>query len=161
MRLAFLCLIFSLLQQNLFGQPAIESYIEKYSGLAVYLMEETGIPASIILSIALIESSASCTKNCRVLNNHFGMKAKKRHRFPGTKLLTSYRIYPSDTISYRDFCNVMSHKKFFNEMRCSPDYKKWVLRISQSKYAPSPARWRLKVLTVIRKYKLYELDKTL
>src|SRR6202012_48508 len=51
-------------------------YIRKYRPLADSLASESDIPAAIILGVAVIESGSGTSRNCRLLNNHFGIVGK-------------------------------------------------------------------------------------
>jgi len=51
-----------------------QSYIEKFKDNAVAIMHESGIPASIILAIAMHESANGNSAIAKNLNNQFGMK---------------------------------------------------------------------------------------
>ena len=49
-------------------------YVDKYKKIAVKEMERTGVPASIKLAQALLESNAGRSELAREANNHFGIK---------------------------------------------------------------------------------------
>ncbi|UZJ65214.1 glucosaminidase domain-containing protein [Sphingobacterium sp. KU25419] len=51
-------------------------YIDKYSPVAQEMMQEHGVPASVILAIAMHESAHGNSKIAKNLNNHFGIKGK-------------------------------------------------------------------------------------
>src|SRR3546814_645980 len=50
------------------------AYIEQYKGIAIAEMEQYGIPASIKLAQALLESGNGNSTLAREANNHFGIK---------------------------------------------------------------------------------------
>ena len=56
------------------AQNPRQAYIEKYSALAVSEMQRTGVPASITLAQALVESGAGSSPLAVQANNHFGIK---------------------------------------------------------------------------------------
>ena len=62
--------------------PHIASYIESYKLLAIDEMVRTGIPASVTMAQAIIESNAGSSKLARESNNHFGIKCKKLLGWP-------------------------------------------------------------------------------
>jgi len=140
------------------AQPAVEQYISKYNKLAVSLMDEYCIPASIILSVAAMESAACSSRNCKLLNNHFGIKSAKKYRIPGTKHITAYKKYDSDTASYRDFCNWIVRRKFYDQVSNTLNYSQWATAISKSGYTRAPSAWKKKILLLIQKYKLDQYD---
>lgn len=140
------------------SQDSIQGYFSKYALLSTRMMQDFGIPASLILSIAYIESGGGNSRNCRLLNNHFGIKGGKRYYIHGTKHLTSYKNYESDTLSYRDFCEVMTRKKFYPELKGNMDYTLWIHMIGLTGYATAHTTWKKKVLNIIRKYNLDQFD---
>ena len=64
-------LLFSVLTAS-----AQSRYIKRYQPIADSLSEVYGIPTSVMLGIAIIESGAGSSRNCKLLNNHFGIKGK-------------------------------------------------------------------------------------
>ena len=82
------------------AQP--NQFIKKYGPLADSLETEYGIPASLILGVSIIESSSGTSRNCRLLNNFFGVKGK--NNLLKTKGIRSgYKQYANDTASFVDF----------------------------------------------------------
>ena len=53
---------------------AEDGYVETYKDIAIREMERTGIPASIKLAQAILESDAGRSTLAREANNHFGIK---------------------------------------------------------------------------------------
>ena len=53
-----------------------QAYIERYSVLAVNEMRRSGVPASIKLAQAMVESNAGRSVLALESNNHFGIKCK-------------------------------------------------------------------------------------
>ena len=49
------------------------SYIEKHKEIAAQLSQEYGIPSTVILAVAFVESGGGTSKNSQILNNHFGI----------------------------------------------------------------------------------------
>jgi flagellum-specific peptidoglycan hydrolase FlgJ len=141
------------------SQDTLQAYFKEYAGLSSHLMEEYGIPASIILGVAYVESGGGNSRNCKLLNNHFGMKAGKRYYIPGTKHLTSYKMYESDSLSFRDFCDYLSRRKYYPLLKGNMDYREWVKHIGNSGYATAHTTWKKKMNQTIQKYKLTQFDK--
>lgn len=150
--LLFICLSLSVTAQN-----SPREYIEKYKELAIRHMDEQGVPASVILGVAMHESANGNSKLAKYLNNHFGIKGKNL----STEIKSSYRGYVSVTDSYLDFMAAMRRNKKFEALfgkYSSYDYYHWVLGIQNGGYAASK-QWGAQVLATIKKYRLYELDK--
>src|SRR5271169_2393871 len=86
---------------------AQSKYVQKYSALADSLSEVYGIPSAVMLGIAIIESSSGTSRNCKLLNNHFGIVGRNNLlRTRGIK--TKYKQYPDSKSSYIDFCRLMT-----------------------------------------------------
>ena len=56
-----------------FSQRYATNYVNKYKPVAIRIMNETGIPASVILGVAMLESGMGTSKNAKLLYNHFGI----------------------------------------------------------------------------------------
>jgi Bax protein len=137
------------------GQPAIaqSKYIRKYRPMADSLSAVYKIPASVMLGVAILESGSGTSRNCKLLNNHFGIVGKNNVlKTKGIK--TRYKQYPDSLASYVDFCKVIQRKKFYKKLRDNMDHKLWVDAISKAGYSEVPEYWKTKVLETIRKNKL-------
>lgn len=132
-----------------FGQ---KTYINKYKSTARSLSVKYGIPSSVILGVAVVESSSGQNRNSKLLKNHFGIAGKNNLRKKG--IYTKYKQYPTVNASYIDFCKVITRKSFYKKMKGSKNYAKWVDAISKTGYSTQPATWKKKVTTVIKKYNL-------
>ncbi|MDB5010601.1 MAG: hemagglutinin [Mucilaginibacter sp.] len=141
-----------------------KSYIEQFKDNAIEIMHETGIPASIIIGIAMHESGNGNSTIAQTLNNQFGVKGGSggviyRHN---KKIHTAYKKYDSILDSYQDFARIMTERKQFSHLAeelTQYDYEKWVKGIQRSGYASS-RKWGSQVLAIIRKYHLNDLDST-
>ncbi|RYG18073.1 MAG: LysM peptidoglycan-binding domain-containing protein [Chitinophagaceae bacterium] len=103
-------------------------YISTNAYQAQYLMQRYGLPASIILAVAIHESAAGKSKIARYLNNHF------------VSFLLS-----------RKYFNVLFEK--YNQY----DYKNWAYGIQRGGYASSRT-WANQVVAIINKYELFNYD---
>ncbi len=130
-----------------------DKYIAKYTPLATELSIEYGIPSSIILAIAAVESSSGTGWACKHLHNHFGIVGKNQNAKNG-KRKSRYKQYKNDIASFRDFCKVISRKKFYDSLKGNPNYRLWVKAISKTGYSEIPAMWQKKILYIIDKYGL-------
>ena len=128
-------------------------FVKKFRPLADSLSTEYGIPASVILGISVLESSSGTSRNCKLLNNYFGIVGKnKLLKTKGIK--TRYKQYDNATASFIDFCHVIKKKKFYKILKGNMNYKLWVDAISKKGYSEIPDIWKERVLTTIRKNKL-------
>ncbi|NGM65548.1 glucosaminidase domain-containing protein [Sphingobacterium sp. SGR-19] len=133
------------------------SYIAQHKDLAQQLMNETGVPASVILAIAFHESAYGNSKVAKHLNNHFGIKGKNNSK----TIRSAYKGYGSVEESYRDFVGLMQRRKanrVLFEKYDSDDYEGWIKGIFKAGYTRLSS-WTPKVLATIRRYKLDEYDR--
>jgi flagellum-specific peptidoglycan hydrolase FlgJ len=132
------------------GFAQTKAFIHKFRPLADSLSAEYEIPSAIILGIAIIESSAGTSKNCRMLNNYFGIVGDNKMK----KNKSRYKQYPDATSSFVHFCKVISKKKYYKKIRGNEHYKLWTSEMSKHGYSEVPAVWQQRINDVIRKNKL-------
>lgn len=132
------------------------NYIEKYKDAAIKAMNMHGIPASIILGVAMHESGNGTSKIAKHLNNHFGIKGKNN----STEIRSAYKGYESVEESYNDFIGLLQRRSQFSWLFDHVgvyDYRSWALAIQRGGYAQSRT-WASQVMGIIKKFKLYEYD---
>jgi len=139
-----------------------QSYIEKFKDNAIAIMHQSGIPASIILGIAMHESGCGNSTIATKLNNQFGMKGSEKSVYYKNKkkVTTPYKQYESVLDSFDDFARVIQEKKKFASLAnqlYSMDYVAWVKGIERSGYAADKS-WGKQVLALINKYNLNAFD---
>ena len=128
-------------------------YIKQYKPIADSLSSVYGIPTSVMLGIAIIESGAGKSRNCRLLNNHFGIKGKNDLlKTKGIK--TAYKQYPDGRASYISFTMLMTRKKFYQKLKGKMDHRLWLDAISKSGYSTVPQEWKRNITAAIKKHKL-------
>ncbi|MDR2285039.1 MAG: glucosaminidase domain-containing protein [Sphingobacterium sp.] len=143
---------------TLLGQKKFSpsSYIEQHKSVAQQLMRETGVPASVILAVAIHESAYGNSRIANHLNNHFGIKGKNN----SSVIRSAYKGYESVWASYNDFVGLLKRRKATQPLfeKYSPqDYTAWVKGIARSGYSATKG-WSSKVLNTIDRYDLDELD---
>lgn len=128
-------------------------YIDMYRPLADSLSVVYGIPASVMLGVAIIESGSGTSRNAKLLNNHFGIVGK--NNLLKTKGIRSrYKQYPSVRASYIGFCQMLTRKRFYQKLKGNNDYKLWLEAMSKAGYSEAPLQWKTRISAAIRKYKL-------
>ena len=128
-------------------------YLKTYRPLADSLSVVYGIPASVMLGVAIIESGSGTSRNARLLNNHFGIVGK--NNLLKTKGIRSrYKQYPSVKASYIGFCQLLTRKKFYPRLRGNNDYKRWLDAMSKAGYSEAPVEWKARISAAIRKHVL-------
>ncbi|WFB63571.1 glucosaminidase domain-containing protein [Sphingobacterium sp. WM] len=151
------CILITLSTLGLYAQDyTTKTYIEKHSPAAQTLMRETGVPASVILAVAIHESAYGNSRIARYLNNHFGIKGKNSSK----KIRSAYKGYGSVLDSYRDFVGLLQRRKATRPLfdkHNSEDYKGWVKGIAKSGYSET-GDWSRKVISTINTYDLEKYD---
>ncbi len=151
----FYTICFVLLGSVSMAQISADEYVASYKDNAIEKMNLYGIPASIILAVAMHESANGNSKIARNLNNHFGIKGKNT-----TSFASSYKSFASVAESYDYFISLLQNRKQFNKLFSAYthyDYRNWAQGIQRGGYAASRT-WASQVMATIRKYKLYEYD---
>lgn len=130
-----------------------KKYITDHKILATLLGEHYGIPASVILAVATVESSGGAGATAKVLNNHFGMVGHNRYvnRY-GHK--SRYKQYDNEYASYLDFCNMISRKRFYSKLKNNKNPQAWIKAMSHSGYSEVPEEWEQKIIGVMHSNKL-------
>ncbi len=141
-----------------------QEYIRKYAGLAIEEMNRTGIPASIIMAQALLESDNGNSYLAVHGNNHFGIKCHKdwkgkRVRFDDDKKHECFRKYRSVEESYKDHSDFLRRgQRYAFLFSLDPkDYKSWARGLKRAGYATNPHYDKM-LIRIIEDNKLYELD---
>jgi len=151
-----------------------ELYIEQYKDLAISEMHRVGIPASIKLAQAILESNAGLSTLAREANNHFGIKCgsywkgktfyrKDDDRNKRGKLIKScFRAFrdPVDSfMEHSDFLAVQNRKRYnFLFAYGTSDYSSWAFGLKKAGYATHKQYPQL-LIKLIEEYQLYKYDR--
>lgn len=141
------------------AQSAGAQFVEKHKKTALVLMRRSGIPASIILGISMVESAMGRSKNCRLLNNYFGVKGKNNLHKGKSGHRSAYKQYPDAAASFKDFVRIVQRKQYYPALKGNMHYKKWLVKMNQHGYAEAKGKWIKDVEQMIRNYDLEEVDK--
>jgi flagellum-specific peptidoglycan hydrolase FlgJ len=142
----------------------ILDYIEKYSPVAQMNMKKYGIPASIILGQAILESGSGTGTLCVQANNHFGIKCHKDWagssvKYDDDSIGECFRKYDNPFDSFRDhavFLTVGSRYVTLFTLD-KKDYKAWAKGLKEAGYA-TDSLYPTKLITLIEKFQLYKYD---
>ena len=122
--------------------PQVEAYIQRYEALAVSEMMRTGVPASITLAQAILESGCGQSTLAKNSNNHFGIKCKtewtgKKTYHDDDRKAECFRVYNSVEDSYKDHSDFLKNRPYYTDLfRLSPtDYKGWAYGLKKDGYA--------------------------
>lgn len=139
-----------------YAQSVTHDYVEENKEIAISLMSEHHVPASIILGVAIHESASGRSKIAQYLNNHFGIKGPNN----STQIKSAYRGFDTVEDSYKYFIGLLhTHPKFRNlfDKYDQYDYRGWAKGMQRGGYAASSA-WSSQVIAIIKKYQLYQYD---
>ena len=145
-RIVILSLVLSFVSLPIYAQK--HSYIENNKTLAQNLSAKYGIPSSIILAIAFVESGGGSSKNSQKLNNHFGIVGKNN-------IGSKYKQFSSTEESYEAFCKLLTQKKYYTALKGTNDFSAWVKAIASAGYSTQPQEWMRRLNLIINKYQLH------
>ncbi len=159
-----LLLILELLVFTAFSQQTRTQYIEKYQMLAIEEMQRTGIPASIKMAQACLESANGNSNLSKLSNNHFGIKCKSNWTGPSVKWDDDdrnecFRKYNTVEESFIDHSNfLVNSPRYASLFQLAPDdYVGWAHGLKAAGYATAPD-YAQRVIKIIVENKLYLLD---
>ena len=139
-------------------------YIQRYQLLAIEEMNRSGIPASITMAQACLESADGNSKLSKKSNNHFGIKCKrgwkgKKVYYDDDAKHECFRKYRTVEDSYIDHTNfLMNNPRYASLFRLkTTDYKGWAHGLKKAGYATSKT-YAHRLIDIIETYKLYRLD---
>jgi hypothetical protein len=139
------------------------AYIEEHKDEAISDMKRTGVPASITLAQACLESMDGNSPLAVKANNHFGIKCSD---WKGAYYIQDddtkdecFRKYGSTLESYDDHSNFLrTRPRYAFLFQLDPtDYKGWARGLKKAGYATDP-RYADRLIKIIEENKLYLLD---
>ena len=147
------------------------SYIDRFAPLAVDEMHRSGIPASIKLAQAMLESNLGRSTLATNSNNHFGIKCKsywtgmqyyhKDDDFDSKgKLIEScFRAYGDIESSFKDHSDFLKNSGKYDVLFGLDiiDYKAWAHGLKSCGYATDKT-YALKLIKTIEDFQLYRYD---
>ena len=141
-----------------------QEYITQYKDDAVRDMLRTGVPASITLAQAMLESDNGNSTLAREANNHFGIKCHaewtgETHYQDDDSRNECFRKYKSVLDSYDDHSEFLKTRQryafLFSYDRT--DYKSWAYGLKKAGYATNP-QYPQKLIKIIEDNNLYAFD---
>ncbi|WP_353182208.1 glucosaminidase domain-containing protein [Parapedobacter lycopersici] len=139
-------------------------YIEQYKAIAIEEMNEYGIPASIKLAQALLESGNGNSMLAREAHNHFGIKCTSE--WSGRKAYKDddrrndcFRVYERAEDSFRDHSQFLLRSRYASLFELDKDdYKGWARGLKAAGYATNP-KYADMLISLIERYELYRYDR--
>lgn len=146
-------------------------YIDKYKKIAQEEMERTGVPASIKLAQAILESNGGKSVLSRKANNHFGIKCggswndRSFYRVDdekdkkGNDIESCFRVYKnpeSSFIAHSEFLRNNQRYAFLFELD-HDDFRKWAHGLKKAGYATNP-KYPSMLIKIVEDYSLFQYD---
>jgi LysM repeat protein len=160
-----LVIVASIFAQN--ARLSREEYIQKYKEMAIRQMKLSGIPASIIMAQACLESGNGNSRLATEANNHFGIKCHTTWTGPTIRhdddaKQECFRKYDNPEGSYSDHSDFLRYRDRYSFLFDLPrdDYKAWAVGLKQAGYATNPT-YAEQLIKIIEENELYKLDSDL
>ncbi len=179
MRTSFLLLFITVLSQFACGQGqtsdqdwVVLRYIDRYRNVAMEEMIRAGVPASIKLGQAILESNAGRSELARKSNNHFGIKCGSNwtgetHAHEdddydefGNLIKSCFRKYDSAKRSFyghSEFLQKPRYRFLFTDLN-PQDFESWAHGLKTAGYATNP-KYASILINIIRRYELFKYDR--
>ena len=142
----------------------ILEYIETYKDVAQSNMKKYGIPASVILGQAILESGAGTGALSSQANNHFGIKCHKDWlgesiKYDDDSIAECFRKYYNSADSFRDHSLFLTKGSRYSSLfkLNKTDYKAWAKGLKAAGYATDP-QYPTKLIGLIERFQLYKYD---
>ncbi len=145
-------------------ESQVREYIERFSNIAVSEMDKYGIPASISMAQAIVESRSGTSTLAVKNNNHFGIKCfskscPKGHcsNFTDDHHKDFFRKYTGAVESWHAHSQFLMKHSYRKLVKHGKDYRAWARGLKECGYATDPT-YDKKLITIIEKYELHRLD---
>lgn len=156
--------LFVLLVNFAFAQFSRLQYIEMYQNIAINEMRRTGIPASIKMAQACLESANGNSPLCKMSNNHFGIKCKSNWagesvKWDDDERNECFRKYDTVEESFIDHSNFLVNSPRYASLFAlqHTDYVGWARGLKAAGYATAPD-YAERLIKIIDDNRLYLLD---
>jgi LysM repeat protein len=146
------------------NNAATIAYITQYKTIAMKEMKRTGVPASITLAQAIVESNSGESNLAKKYNNHFGIKCKSD--WTGAKTYQDddakqecFRAYEAAELSFKDHSNFLkSRPNYVDLFLLDPvDDTAWAYGLKKAGYATA-SDYPKKLLKIIDDYELAQYN---
>lgn len=138
------------------------AYIEQWKSTALQNQADYGIPASIIMAQALLESGAGTSELALNARNHFGIKCTSDwfggvYYYDDDSEGECFRQYSDAAESFKDHALFLQRPRYATCFEIAiEDYEGWAYRLKACGYATDPG-YAKKLIKLIEDYKLNEL----
>ena len=142
----------------------IKAYVRRFKDVAIAEKEKYGIPASVKMAQAIVESNAGQSSLSTKNNNHFGIKCfsktcKKGHcsNFGDDSHKDFFRKYDSSWESWRAHSQMIVSGRYKSLLKYGDDYRQWAHGLKKLGYATAK-HYEQTLVEMIEKYHLDSLD---
>jgi hypothetical protein len=139
------------------------NYIDRFKNISIEEMNRYGIPASITLAQAILESGTGKSDLAKYANNHFGIKCTKDWKGKGYYKDDDvkdecFRVYNNPEESFKDHSQFLKRKRYASLFELDKnDYEGWAKGLKDAGYATNP-RYPQLLIGLIEKYNLNQYD---
>lgn len=138
----------------------VQSYLKRFARVAVSESEKFGIPASIILANAALQSHAGQRPIAQKSNNHFALPCTPDWQGASEEVDGKcFRTYENAWTSFRDHSYYITTGRMaaLKQLKNS-DYKTWAKALENGDFS-NDADYAMQLIKVVEKYELTKLDK--
>ena len=141
------------------------AYIDRWKETAIYQQIDFGIPASITMAQALLESGAGESELALNANNHFGIKCNNDwmggvYYHDDDSKGECFRHYNDAADSFKDHSIFLQRSRYATCFEIAvEDYEGWARRLKECGYATDPL-YAQKLIKIIEDYQLDTLVTT-
>jgi flagellum-specific peptidoglycan hydrolase FlgJ len=154
------------------GNTPQEQFISSIAEAAVESADQTGVPASVTIAQAILESYWGSSRLAHDANNYFGIKAQTKGGSAGSLTLSVWEVIGGRNVvenqAFRAYNTVaesfVDHGLFFLEngryasaMASKNDAKQFAIEINRDGYATDPS-YASKLIGLMDRYNLYRYD---
>lgn len=137
------------------------AFLQRFGRLTVGEQKKFGIPASVLLASAYVNSFAGERDVAKTAHNYFGISCSPTWDGKVANIGEHcYRRYATPWESFRDFSIYLSRQDWVVDMRrnSAQDWQAWVNALAEHQDS-DVAGYREEMIKVIQAYRLFELDK--
>lgn len=155
------------------AKPREAAFILEAAQAARVSQRETGIPASVTIAQAILESNWGTSRLSREGQNYFGIKARERPGNAGVVWFDTWEVINGQNVvvnaPFRAYASMadsfIDHGRFFVEnpryaaaLDARDDAREFAVRIQQAGYATDPA-YSDKLIRLMDRFNLYAYDR--
>ncbi|MGN0236389.1 MAG: glucosaminidase domain-containing protein [Paludibacteraceae bacterium] len=154
-----LCAVFVQVHAQSSQNQQYLQYIAQWRDVAVDNQKHYGIPASIIMAQALLESAAGTSELATRANNHFGIKCTsdwtgKTYHKDDDRKDDCFRVYKNASQSFDDHAVFLQRSRYQSLFEIAvEDYEGWAYGLKRCGYATDP-NYPQKLIKLIQDYRL-------